>query len=116
MDNRHSDFSDFFEENLENLKIISSCPVCGVKYNSAEVRLLEEKNDTHLVYIKCRKCQTSVVAVILANHFGVSSMGLVTDLNSEDVLKFKEREPVTVNDVIDVHTSLYSGKIGQAGL
>jgi len=109
-------FSDFFGENLENLKIISSCPVCSTKYHSTEIRLLEEKADTHLVYIKCRKCHTSVIAVILTNNFGISSMGLVTDLNGEDVLKFRKQPPISSNDVIDMHQQVESSGIQEEDL
>ena len=116
MEGSYPDFSEFFEENIENLKIISSCPACSTKYNSAEIRLLEEKNDSHLVYIKCRKCATSVIALILANHLGVTSMGIVTDLNSEDVMKFRYKDPITTNDVIDLHNFLENRSLIEAEL
>jgi len=92
-----------FDDNIENLKIISSCPVCSQKYNMSEIKILERKNDAHLIYIQCPSCRSSVLAVILANYFGVSSVGLVTDLTSRDVLKFKNLDNVTTNDVIEIH-------------
>lgn len=109
-------FSDFFEENIENLRIISTCPVCGMRYNSAEIILLAEKEDKHFVYIKCKKCQTSVIALILANNFGISSMGLVTDLTGEDVMKFKKLPAVNINDVIDAHQMFHKGIIKENDL
>lgn len=99
-------FSQLFEDNMENLRVISTCPICNARYHSAELRVLEEKSDAQLVYIQCRKCRASVLAVVLANHLGVSSVGLVTDLSGDDVLKFRRQPVVSVDDVIDLHLQL----------
>ena len=98
--------SNFLEDNLENLKIISRCPVCNAKYNTTEIRVLDEKENSYLVYIQCRRCQSSVLAVILANQLGISSVGLVTDLIGEDVIKFKDQVGVTCDDAIYIHEQL----------
>ena len=95
-----------FGENFENLKVISSCPICSARYHSAEIRILEERPDAQLVYIQCRKCRSSVLAVVLANQLGISSVGLVTDLNGEDVLKFRRQNVVSRDDVLDAHVGL----------
>jgi transcription elongation factor Elf1 len=98
--------SNFFEETWEDLKTISRCPICNSKYTTAEIDVLERKEDAHLVCIKCKKCQASVIAVILANQLGVSSVGLVTDLNGYDILKFKNQSAVSFDDVIEIHQML----------
>ncbi len=105
------DYSNFFEDILESLKMVSSCPICNTRYNSAKIKVLEERSNAHLIYIKCCRCQGSVLALVLANQAGVSSIGIVTDLSSEDVVKFKEQEVVSVNDVIDIHQFLKKRKV-----
>lgn len=100
--------SSYFAEHHEHLRIISSCPVCNGRYAPGVMRVLEEKNDAHLVYLKCRRCQASVLAVVLANQLGVSSVGLVTDLDSADVLRVRRYATVTADDVLDVHAALTS--------
>lgn len=99
---------NYFEDGLENLKIITSCPICNLKYSSAEIRVIEERNDAHLVYIKCGRCQSSILAIVTANQLGVSSVGILTDLSGEDILKFKKQPAVSTNDVIDMHQLLKS--------
>jgi len=98
-----SKFPNFFDESI---RIISFCPVCNNKYNPIEAKVLEEKEEAHLIHIKCRRCQSSVVALILTSSLGISSMGIVTDLNSDDVLKFKTSKSISADDVIEIHQIL----------
>ena len=109
-------FSNLFDENIDNFRVISACPVCSTKYHSAEITLLEEKDDRHLVYIRCKKCHTSVLALILANSLGISSMGLITDLTSDDAMKFRNQPGVSANDIIDIHQMLKKGTINEDDL
>lgn len=94
----------------DQLRLISSCPLCHTHYNPWQTRILEERDDAHLIYLQCRKCGSAVVAVVLTGWFGVSSIGVVTDLTSEDVLRFKQSAPISADDVLDVHELLsYTG-------
>lgn len=90
-------------KNFEHLRVISACPICNARYHAAELKILDEHNDAQLVHITCRKCQSSVVAVVLVNPLGVSSIGLVTDLSGEEVLKFRQMSAISSDDVLDVH-------------
>ena len=102
----------FFDLFNESLKVISSyCPVCHSRYNPIEAKILEENDEAHLVHIRCRHCQVAILALVLVNNLGVSSLGLVTDLNSEEVLKFKDLPPVTCDDVITTHQLLSDKKV-----
>ena len=90
----------------EGLKLISFCPVCETRYNPMEARMLGKQADAHLLYIQCRKCEHSILALVLVNHVGASSVGLLTDLAYEDILQFRSNQRVTVNDVIATHELL----------
>jgi|TARA_Y100000310_G_scaffold316234_1_gene367700 hypothetical protein len=95
----------------DNPTLITHCPVCNVRYNPLEARVLEEGESAHLVYIKCRQCQSAILALIIANNSGISSMGLITDLSSDDVLKFKSDNAISCDDVIEVHQLLNKEKV-----
>ncbi len=71
-----------------------------------EARVLGKDGETHLLHVQCRKCQNSILALVLVNQVGASSVGLLTDLSYEDVLRFRENRQISVNDVIDVHAML----------
>ncbi len=90
----------------EGISLVSTCPICNQNYNPVQIRVLEEKQDSHLIYITCGYCETSVLAVIINGGLGVSSVGLITDLSSEDVLCFKEAEALSYDDVLDMHEVL----------
>lgn len=92
----------------ESLRLISYCPICNTHYNPLSAQILEEREDAHLIHVECRKCGSSIVALVLTGGLGISSVGLVTDLTGEEVLKFRRRESVRVDDVIDVHRELFS--------
>ena len=104
-------FGHIFDDNMDNIKVISNCPICNSKYYSSEAKILAEKNNGHLVHIQCKKCKSSVIALILASGVGVSSISLVTDLTPEDVMKFKDSAPISLDQIVDLHTILTHKKI-----
>lgn len=88
----------------EGLKVISACPLCNVRYNPLQAHVLDERDDAHLLHLECRNCGSAVVAAVLNDQLGVSSVGLITDLTSDDVLRFKdEPETLSVDDVLSLH-------------
>jgi hypothetical protein len=82
------------------------CPFCGARYDSNEARIVSEKEGAFLLHTDCRSCGSSVVAALIANQLGISSVGLITDLIFEDVVKFKENEAISPDEVLDVYTIL----------
>lgn len=99
----HQNTSQFWDDGL---KLISVCPMCDTNYNPHEAQLVGEAEDSHFLHITCQKCHHSIIALVLVSQGGISSVGLVTDLSFEDVLKFRKAEAVSVDDVLDLHTLL----------
>lgn len=93
----------------DGLRLVSYCPVCETRYNPMEANILGEDGETRLLHVQCRKCHHSILALVLVNQVGASSVGLLTDLAYEDVLKFRTNRLVSINDVIDVHSALEDG-------
>ena len=90
----------------DGLKMISHCPVCHYSNMAVEARVLEESDNAHLVYIKCKRCQSAVLALFSASGLGISSIGVITDFDSQEVAKFKELPKVDSDDVLAVHKYL----------
>lgn len=90
----------------EGLRLISYCPLCHTNFNPFKIKILEEKGDSHLLHTECQCCHSSVVILVLASELGVSSVGLVTDLTGDEVMKFKNSSEVTSDDVIEIHMEL----------
>lgn len=90
----------------DNMKVMSACPVCNVSYNPMQARVIDEADDARLIFIQCEKCSSSVVAVVMHGGLGVTSVGLITDLHAEEVLKYKDASPISEDDVLEIHSFL----------
>lgn len=97
-------------------ELLSACPLCDASYNPMEARVLGEQEDSHLLHIQCRKCSNAILALVLVSSVGVSSVGLVTDLTFDDVVKYRESETVSADDVLEVHSLLQDDEAFLAAL
>lgn len=95
----------------EGLRLISYCPLCNTHYNPLAAKVLDEREDAHLIHIECRKCGSSIVALVLTGGLGISSVGLVTDLTSDDVIRFKDARTILSDEVIDLYECVHSGSL-----
>ncbi|MBI5466144.1 MAG: hypothetical protein HY974_02565 [Candidatus Kerfeldbacteria bacterium] len=91
----------------EVLRLISYCPLCEAAYSPLQARVLEEREDAHLLHIQCSHCHSSIVALVLSSAIGITSVGLVTDLTGDDVLRFKDAEALNTDEVLSFHHLLY---------
>jgi hypothetical protein len=110
MSNQNANYHNS-SSSLENLRLISYCPLCNTHYNPSEAKVLEEKDGAHLIHVECRTCKSSIVAVIITGGIGVSSVGLITDLTGPDVMRYKLADPVTEDDVIEAYEMLAKGDV-----
>lgn len=85
------------------LRLISYCPLCEAAYNPLRARILDEREDAHLLHIQCASCGSSIVALVVSSALGITSVGLVTDLTGDDVLKFKDDRIMSADDVLEFH-------------
>ncbi|TSC56813.1 MAG: Uncharacterized protein G01um101418_214 [Parcubacteria group bacterium Gr01-1014_18] len=88
----------------EGIHSLSLCPICQSKYNPIGVRILEEREGSHLVYFTCRNCAGSVVSVVTHVGIGISSVGVLTDLSADEVVRYAHGEdPIALDDVLELH-------------
>ena len=76
-----------------------------------EARVLGEDGETHLLHVRCKSCANAILALVLVTKAGVSSVGLVTDLSYEDVVKFQSQGKVSIDDVLGVHQMMESPEL-----
>jgi hypothetical protein len=86
--------------------LIPYCPLCEHRYTPLEARLLDEKDDVCLMYVSCKKCRISLLALVIDNQIGVSSFCLVTELSMDDVIKFKDSSAISPDEVLELHDAL----------
>ncbi|MFH1610846.1 MAG: hypothetical protein ABIA91_03050 [Patescibacteria group bacterium] len=92
---------------IENsLKLVKSCPVCNSKYTEKSAEVASEIEAGYLIYFACHKCSSSLLAQVVEAPFGLIGSAMLTDLELNEVLKFKNGEKVSVDDVLDVYQKL----------
>lgn len=93
---------------MELLSTILHCPVCNNKYNAEQTNIIEENADKYegspmLVHSDCESCKSSVVFSISLDGPEVLSVGMVTDLTSQDARKFRDNRGISADEVLDFH-------------
>jgi hypothetical protein len=90
----------------DQMQIISNCPVCNSRNFPAQIRILAERENAHVLHIRCRKCHSNLLVLVTFGQQGVISTGLLTDLTSDEVLRFGQGRPVSSDDLIELYEQL----------
>ncbi len=85
---------------LEALKFIGHCPICNHRYEENRAKLFAKQDAANLVHITCGKCSSNFIAMIVIMGQGLSSVGMVTDLNFNDAKQLYKTAPLTVDEII----------------
>ncbi|PIT89804.1 hypothetical protein COU23_01905 [Candidatus Kuenenbacteria bacterium CG10_big_fil_rev_8_21_14_0_10_36_11] len=93
-----------------SLKLIKHCPVCANKYEDSQLRVLDWVDNGVLIYFMCKYCQSSLLAQISEMPFGVVGSAMLTDLSVSEVIKFRNANAITVDDVLEVYEKLEGSK------
>ncbi len=93
-----------------HFKLLTSCPLCKALYKPAQALILDERAGRHLVHIQCGRCGNAVLALVAGSAEGQAAVGMVTDLTSEDALRFKDLFGISADDVIGMHEALKEDK------
>ena len=94
------------------LGFVLHCPVCNVKYDLANIKVLDSEQDDAtadtrlLIHSDCQKCKSSVMFNIDINGPDVFTVIAKTDLTSKDSTKFSKFPALNTDDCIAIHQSL----------
>lgn len=88
------------------MKLIRECPLCSEHYDTEKVEIIQEHIGAHLVHLTCQRCSSAMLALVMVSSLGMGTVGVVTDLTSEDVIRLQEIEPVTSDDVLTFYEFL----------
>ncbi len=90
-------------------QIVSRCPHCNQGYRIEEAQEIEVTDDSTTVYAECSRCRSSIIAVVAMSGLGVVSLGMVTDMNREDIYRFRASGPISSNELLEIIQSLKQG-------
>jgi hypothetical protein len=103
-----------FNKIIQWLAYILRCPVCGHKYSAEQTRVIDSNEGKSLIgrnlliHTDCSRCKSSVVFSIAIDGPEIFSIGMVTDLTSQDTSKFKNALPISSDEVLETHQFLKS--------
>jgi hypothetical protein len=80
--------------------------MCQSFYDQNEIRLVGEESGSRLFHCSCKSCGHAMLAVILETSGMVSSIGVVTDLEVGDALRFRGAPSVSMDECIRIHRLL----------
>ncbi|MFA6974179.1 MAG: hypothetical protein WC238_05605 [Parcubacteria group bacterium] len=86
-----------------NLDFLSKCAICSGEYQATDLTILEEKEQKTTLHVTCRKCHTSSIFFVSNGQAGILSLGMTTDLDSQEVKGKFSRQAVSADEVIDAH-------------
>lgn len=87
------------------------CPVCNQQFDFKRLHVLFEQNGASLLHITCHNCFSSTLASVIVNQNGVNFNGIVTDLNTSDVLKYKDSETISAEYLLELHNEMDSNNL-----
>lgn|SRR3989338_4201705 len=82
------------------------CPLCGYRYNLERISVVPKnsgKIQDVLVHTNCGQCHCSLLFALDIRGGEVMLVGVVTDLTYKDVIKFRDRPALSVDEVIEWH-------------
>jgi transcription elongation factor Elf1 len=95
---------------INNLENLVKCPICNKKYGQAKILVLEENDSKTTLHVTCGNCKISSLVFISSGKMGIVSLGMLTDLTTEEARVIFKGEAVSADHVIDVHEYLKNFK------
>ncbi len=89
---------------------LGRCPVCRSSYAAASIAAVKIQGSTSFLHLTCQSCEHSMMLSLRRRREGLVCAGIVTDCNLEDARRFADSEPISVDDVIEMHEALQLDK------
>ena len=92
----------------EALRAVNRCPICDNSYQQEKARLHYKGDSTILVHITCEYCQSNFAAMVFSFGQGLSSVGAITDLHFDDLVRLYESPAIGSDEAIEAYQFLNS--------
>ncbi|MEK7102311.1 MAG: hypothetical protein AAB579_00785 [Patescibacteria group bacterium] len=95
------------KEIFDHIKFIKTCPLCKTAYDKQGIRLVMGEESAHWLHITCPRCSSALMAVVVTSPHGMSSVGMLTDFNYDDAIRFRDEGAISADDCLTLHQFLY---------
>jgi len=89
------------------------CAVCGHHFSMSDIQGLGHREQIWAMRVNCRECRTQALLLAVVN--GKTTHPIYTDLSPDEWQRFKDRPPISVDDVIAMHQHIqaYDGDFSE---
>ena len=94
------------KDKTNNLEVLARRSFCKAKFNRYDLTLISEKSQQSIFHATCSQCQTASLILISNEEKGLLGVGMITDLDREEVKKKLKTEAITADEIINVYTAL----------
>lgn len=101
---------------FDNLQSMIRCPMCDKKYQPAKVLVLDEDEARTTIHLTCGGCGVASMVFVSLGQFGITSLGLLTDLKREEAREVFQQHTISTDQVLEVHQFLKNYTGGVEGL
>lgn len=97
---------------LSWLSQVLNCPVCGKKIDADSARVLDHRSEhggeeqSVLMHADCDSCRSSMTFSVAVAGQEVFALGALSDLTAQEALKFRNKNPITTDEVLEMHSFL----------
>lgn len=91
---------------FDQIRLMKGCPLCKKDYTREALEIVEEGIGTHLVHLTCTYCSNAMLALIVVSKLGMSSVGMLTDLNAPDARRLHHKAAIGEDMILGFHDYL----------
>jgi hypothetical protein len=81
-----------------------NCPVCGRSLKGCDVQVLSHEEERFHLQVTCAQCQVTFIVVLAIAGGAVEE--IQTEITEREVEPVEAAEPITVDEIIDLHLFL----------
>ncbi len=85
---------------------VTRCPFCAVSYDGERLRTLKKDGRKEVLHATCLQCFRAMFYTIERFEQNISCVGIFTDCDAQDALRFMSRKRISPDDVLSVHLAL----------
>ncbi len=106
------DQDDSIMPQTSGLRLLKDCPVCQTNFQQSDIRVIDTYQNIHVLHVTCSSCIHSILSVCTVSPFGMSSVGMATDLSAIDAERILDTDPIHEDELLSFHAFL-AGKSGE---
>ncbi len=89
-----------------HFKVMRECPVCATGFESEQIRTVENTKGSHVLHVTCPVCSNSLIFLVGSTQLGIGLIGMVSDLTYDDSVRFRRKESLSEDELIDCYQAL----------